>query len=244
MKKFAALLFAGIMLAGCATTVEEAAREEHPRDPWESYNRSVFQFNRKVDSILWRPLAKGYEAVVPTPVQTGVANFFTNITYPIDIANLFLQGEPADAGKALGRFAINSTIGLLGIFDVASHWEIPKYEEDFGQTLAVWGWEDSPYLVLPILGGAALTQTVGYVPDYYFNVAWRSIEEDEVRYTLTLLNIVRLRSTLLAQEESIQQAFDKYALYRDSYLQRREYLIKNGETELPDYQSLLESGME
>lgn len=234
----------GIALtAGCATTGAGQGGDTHPRDPWEEYNRAVFEFNRTIDAILWRPLAVGYKNVVPHPVRTGVSNFFVNLSYPIDIVNLLLQGKPRDSFKALGRFVINSTIGVLGIFDVASEMGIPTYEEDFGQTLAVWGWKGSPYLVLPILGGAALTQTIGYVPDYYFNVGWRHINEDDARYPLLLLNITRIRAQWLAQEGAMGKVFDKYTLFRNTYFQRREYLIKDGETDLPDYQSLLESGL-
>lgn len=240
MKKWLVPLLVAVMLAGCAGGPPRKSSEPNPRDPWESYNRRVFQFNRKVDTIFWRPLAKAYDSLVPDPFQQGISNFFTNLGYPIDIVNLLLQGRPADSGKALGRFALNSTIGVLGLFDVASRADIPQYEEDFGQTLAVWGWTDSRYFVVPFFGGTTISDAVGYVPDYYTNVVWNSIEEDKVRYGLAALDVIQLRAQLLSQEQTIKEAFDPYILFRDSYLQRRDYLIHNGETELPDYDSLIE----
>lgn len=228
-----------LALAGCATTAPPP-EERHPQDPWEPYNRTVFKFNRKVDSLILRPVARGYAAVTPGPVQEGVGNFFTNLGYPVDILNLLLQGKPVDGAKATGRFVLNTTVGILGIFDVASKAGIPYYEEDFGQTLGVWGWKDSRYFVVPFFGGTTIRDSIGYVPDAYANVGWRQIDDDRVFYSLIALDLVRLRAQVLPQEETIAEAYDKYKLFRDSYLQRRSYLIHDGENQLPDYENLLQ----
>lgn len=240
MKQGLNILLLACLLAGCASAPKDV--QSHPRDPWEPYNRQVFAFNRTVDRYIWRPLARGYLTVAPKFVEVGVSNFFTNLSYPIDIVNLLLQGKPAASGKALGRFAVNSTLGVLGLVDVASRMDIPKYNEDFGQTLAVWGWEGSPYVVLPILGGASLSQTIGYVPDYYFNVGWREIEDETWQTGLALLNVVSLRALVLPTSKNLRTTYDPYSLYRDTYFQRRQYLIDDGETQLPDYETLLPMG--
>lgn len=238
MKRFAAWL--GILLlTGCATTAAPPG-ERHPQDPWEPYNRAIFEFNRDVDRIVLRPVARGYAKVTPAPVQEGVGNFFTNLGYPVDIVNLLLQGKPADSAKATGRFVLNSTVGLLGIFDVASRAGIPQYDEDFGQTFGVWGWEQSRYFVVPFFGGTTIRDALGYVPDAYTNVGWKQIEDEELFYSLVALDLVHLRSTVISQEKTIQEAFDKYKLFRDSYLQRRTYLIHDGENELPEYERMLQ----
>lgn len=232
-------LLAALMLAGCATTAAPP-EERHPQDPWEPYNRAVFRFNREVDRIILKPVARGYVEVTPPAVREGVGNFFTNLGYPVDIVNLLLQGKPKDSAKATGRFVLNSTVGLLGIFDVASKAGIPQYDEDFGQTFGVWGWEESRYFVVPFFGGTTIRDAIGYAPDAYTNIGWQQIDDDELFYSLVALDLVHLRSLVLSQEATIDQAFDKYKLFRDSYLQRRSYLIHDGENQLPDYERMLQ----
>ncbi len=232
-------LLALMLLGGCATTAQPPG-ERHPQDPWEPYNRAVFQFNRDVDRLILRPVARGYVKITPTPVQEGVGNFFTNIGYPVDIVNLLLQGKPLDSVKATGRFAVNTTVGLLGIFDIASRAGIPEYDEDFGQTFGVWGWEESRYFVVPFFGGTTIRDAIGYVPDGYANLGWQQIDDEELFYSLVALNLVHLRSTVFSQEQTVDEAFDKYKLFRDSYLQRRTYLINDGQNELPDYDQMLQ----
>lgn len=239
MKRSFAALLAAALLSGCVT-VPEPSGEPHPQDPWERYNRKVFQFNRSVDRWFLRPVARGYVKVAPSPVQEGVGNFFTNIGYPVDIVNLLLQGKPSDSAKATGRFALNTTVGLLGIFDVASRAGIPEYDEDFGQTFGVWGWEESRYFVVPFFGGTTIRDGIGYVPDSYANLGWQQIDDDDLFYPLLGLNLVHLRSTVFSQEKTVEDAFDQYKLFRDSYLQRRSYLINDGEDDLPNYDQMLQ----
>lgn len=240
MKSRIALLLTAMLLAGCATTAAPPPEDRHPQDPWESYNRKVFQFNRGVDRWVLRPVARGYVNVTPKPVQEGIGNFFTNIGYPVDIINLLLQGKPGDSVKATGRFAVNTTAGLFGIFDVAGRLDIPEYEEDFGQTFGVWGWEDSRYFVVPFFGGTTIRDSIGYVPDGYASLGWQQIEDQEMFLSLVGLNLIHLRSTVFSQEKTVDEAYDQYQLFRDSYLQRRSYLINDGEDELPDYDQMLQ----
>lgn len=239
MRQVGIAMLSALVLTGCATTADPPG-ERHPQDPWEPYNRAVFRFNRKVDSVFLEPVAKGYVKVTPGPVREGVGNFFTNLGYPVDIVNLLLQGKPADSAKATGRFVLNSTVGLLGIFDVASRTGLPEYDEDFGQTFGVWGWEKSRYFVVPFFGGTTIRDSLGYIPDVYANVGWQQIEDEETLYSLMALDLVHLRSLVLSQEKTVKEAFDRYKLFRDSYLQRRTYLINDGEDTLPDYESMLQ----
>ncbi len=138
-----------LLLSACAT--QPTTMTDPERDPWESYNRKIHAFNMGLDKAILRPVAKGYDYIMPDAPQRGVRNFFRNLAYPVIFLNLLLQGRFEDSLTATGRFLINTTIGLLGFFDVASKEGIPEYNEDMGQTLAVWGWKDSRYLVMPFI---------------------------------------------------------------------------------------------
>ena len=144
------ILLAAIFLNGCAT--QPATMTDPERDPWERYNRKIHAFNMGLDKAIFRPVAKGYDVIMPDAPQRGVRNFFRNLAYPVTFINLILQGKVDDSLTATGRFLMNSTIGLLGFFDVASKAGIPNFNEDMGQTLAVWGWKESRFLVMPIFG--------------------------------------------------------------------------------------------
>ena len=146
----AAGLMLAVLLGGCAT--QQVTLTDPERDPWEGFNRKVHAFNMGFDEAIFRPVAKGYDAVMPDGPQRGVRNFFRNLNYPVTLLNSLLQGKVERAFTATGRFMMNSTIGLLGFFDVATKVGIPYDKEDFGQTLAVWGWKDSRYLVMPVIG--------------------------------------------------------------------------------------------
>jgi len=238
MKAGPITLLAALLLTACATTAPPP-EERHPRDPWEPYNRNIFQFNSAVDRALIRPLAVGYGKVTPQPARRGIRNFFTNIRSPVDQINLLLQGRPGDAGTELARFLINSTLGLAGLFDLASDANIEDYEEDFGQTMAVWGWENSRFFILPLMGPATVRDSIGRVPDGYADFAWRwSLEE--TTYGLVGLNILQARHSMLPLDEDIRSAYDPYTFMRDGWLQRRNHAISNGEDELPDYDSFLD----
>ncbi len=164
--------------------------------------------------------------MTPDPVQTGVGNFFSNLGEIRTTLNSLLQGKGANAGASTGRFLINSTVGVLGLFDVASHMDLTAREEDFGQTLAVWGVDSGPYLVLPLLGPSTLRDTGGLPVDMYtYPVTY--VEDDTVRYSLRGLQAIDARAGLLDQEDLIRG--DRYSFIRDSWLQRRRFEVSDGE---------------
>ncbi|PMR67691.1 MlaA family lipoprotein [Halomonas heilongjiangensis] len=217
-------LLAVVLLAGCASTA--AVEERHPDDPWEGFNRRVFVFNDALDRAVLKPVARGYRRVTPQPVQTGVGNFFSNLGEIRTALNSVLQGKPGNAGIATSRFLINTTVGIGGLWDFATHMEITGREEDFGQTLGAWGVGEGAYLVLPFLGPSTVRDTAGLPLDMYtYPVTY--VEDDKVRYGLTGLRIVDTRAGLLDQEELIRG--DRYSFIRDAWLQRRRFEVSDGE---------------
>lgn len=211
-------------LTGCATTPANP-------DPWEGLNRKTFAFNEVVDKAVLKPLAKGYTAITPAPVEKGVSNVLDNLFYPTVIVNQLLQGKATNAIKDTTRFLVNSTVGLLGIFDVASKAGLPAHREDFGQTLAVWGITNSPYLVLPILGPSTARDGVGRVADTFTNPIFY-VNDTATRYALVAMATVDTRARQLKAESIISG--DKYLFLRDAYLQRRHYQINDGRVEEQD----------
>ncbi|MBB3229440.1 MlaA family lipoprotein [Halomonas stenophila] len=223
-RKAGAALLAVALLSGCASTA--SSRQAQPEDPWEGFNRQVFAFNDTLDRYALKPAAQGYRFVTPDPVETGVGNFFANLGELRTTLNSLLQGKPGNAGIATGRFLVNSTVGVLGLFDVASHMELVGREEDFGQTLAVWGVGEGPYVVLPLLGPSTVRDTAGLPVDSY-TYPLTYVEEDKVRLSLRVLDAIDTRAGLLDQERLIRG--DRYSFIRDSWLQRRRFEVNDGE---------------
>ena len=207
-------------------------------DPWEKWNRKVHRFNNAVDRTVATPLAKAYAKVVPRPVRLGVGNFFNNLGQPVSALNALLQGRPKQAGQTLGRFLLNSTLGIGGLFDPASDANLPNRSEDFGQTLGVWGWRNSRYVELPLFGPRTLRDTFGLVGDAPLSPI-RQVEDDPTRFFLQGLQLVDLRTQLFAVDAMREGAADEYALVRDAWLQRRNYQIQSDrrqqDDDLPDY---------
>jgi phospholipid-binding lipoprotein MlaA len=193
-------------------------------DPWEPLNRRVHAFNNVVDRRIARPLAKAYVAVVPRPVRLGVGNFFNNLGQPISALNALLQGKPKGAAQAMGRFALNTTMGFGGLFDPASSVGLPMHSEDFGQTLGVWGWERSRYVELPLFGPRTVRDVFGLIGDAPL-APLRQVESDRARVFLQGLQLVDVRTQLFAVDSMREGATDEYALFRDAWLQRRRYQI-------------------
>ncbi len=237
-----ATLLASLLLAACATTAPPP-EDRHPRDPWEPYNRKMFAVNDALDRAVLRPVAVGYDKVAPRPVKRGVRNFFTNIRSPVNQINLLLQGRPGDAGTELARFAVNLTFGVGGLFDMASRAGIERHNEDFGQTMAVWGWKDSRYFVLPLLGPSTVRDGIGRPVDGYSSFAWRWALR-ETSYWWIGLDILQTRHALLPLDEDLREAYDPYTFMRDGWLQRRAHQISEGQQELPDYEAFLEDDWE
>jgi phospholipid-binding lipoprotein MlaA len=213
-------------------------------DPWEKYNRKVHRLNNAVDRRIAKPLARAYVKVVPRPVRLGVSNFFHNLGQPVSALNALLQGKPKQAGQSLGRFVMNSTLGLAGLFDPATAAKIPNRSEDFGQTLGKWGWKRSRYVELPLFGPRTVRDTLGMLGDAPLSPT-RRVGNDATRVGLQGLQLVDLRTQLMATDSLREGAADDYALVRDAWLQRRQYQIHgdqaNGDTaELPEYLQDLE----
>lgn len=226
-----------LVTAACAT--QPTTLTDPDRDPWEGFNRKVHSFNTTVDRAVLRPVARGYDKVMPDGPQRGVRNFFRNIAWPVNLANLILQGRFKHSLTATGRFLFNTTFGVLGLFDVATREGIPDYREDFGQTLAVWGWEDSRYLVLPFLGPHTVRDTLGRsMYGYLHPISYYAREENN--YLPFAVDFITLRAELLPLDRDIDAAEDPYIFIRDIYLQRREFEIYNANPPPPDYDALLD----
>lgn len=218
-----ALLVAALagMLGGCATS-------GNPKDPIEGFNRAMYAFNEGLDKAIIKPVAQGYDAVLPTPVRTGVTNFFGNIADLFIGVNNLLQGKPDQAVSDLGRVLLNTTVGILGIFDVATPAGLEKHEEDFGQTFGRWGVGPGAYVVVPFFGPRNVRDTVGLVLDVKADPVGH-IDHVPTRNTLLALRIVDIRADLLPADKVIEEAaLDKYSYVRDGYLQRRRSLVYDG----------------
>jgi phospholipid-binding lipoprotein MlaA len=222
------LMFSMALMAGCATTQQN----EHVAkiDPFEPMNRAVFSFNEVADDYVIKPIAQAYKFVLPEFARTGVTNFFSNINDVLIAANNLLQGKPIEAASDIGRFLVNSTIGILGLFDVATDMGLDKNREDFGQTLGVWGLPDGPYVVLPFFGASNVRDTVGFVVDIEADFILNSdkLTRDQ-KTSSTVLRVINRRADLLDAGQLLEDAaFDKYSFTRDGYLQRRRNQIYDG----------------
>ena len=226
-----------VLLAGCAGTQNRHTDPEN--DPWEGFNRKVHEFNMTMDRYVARPLAVTYDKVMPDPLQRGVSNFFRNLDYPVTFINQVLQGKFRESGISTGRFLVNSTIGLFGFFDVATRMGIPDSDEDFGQTLAKWGYEDSRYLVLPFFGPSTFRDGIGRSFYGYVHPVSYWAREDSY-YTPLVVDLIQTRAKFLSQDDMLEDSFDPYTLIRDSWLQNREYKIHDGDPPMIDYDIYLE----
>jgi phospholipid-binding lipoprotein MlaA len=237
--RFAVITTLVLSLSACAGTQNRNTDPE--ADPWEGFNRKMHSFNMTFDQYLLRPVAVGYDFIMPDPFQRGVGNFFRNLNYPVTFINQLLQGKFRQSGISTGRFFVNTTIGLLGLFDVASRMGIEQYNEDFGQTMAVWGYENSRYLVLPVFGPSTFRDGIGRsIYGYAHPVSWAAREHNQ--YAPMIIDIIQVRARFLEQDQELKKSYDPYALIRDVYLQRREYNIYDGEPPMDDYESYLEDG--
>ncbi len=223
------LVFGILFLTACAS-IQQTERVAKV-DPFERMNRAVFSFNETADQYVIKPVAEAYRFVLPEFVRTGVTNFFSNINDVLIAANNLLQGKPSHAVSDVGRFLVNSTIGILGFFDIATDMGLDKNHEDFGQTLAVWGVGDGPYVVLPFFGPSNVRDTVGLVVDIEtdFMINTNKLNSDE-KIAVNGLRIINRRADLLDAGQLLEDAaFDKYSFLRDGYMQRRRSQIYDGE---------------
>lgn len=220
------------MVGGCASTQELT---NDPSDPWERFNRGVYTFNDTLDRAILKPVATGYRFVTPEFAEQGVTNFFSNIGDVGVAFNNTLQFKFLDAASDVGRIIVNSTIGLLGLIDVASRIGLRKNDEDFGQTLGYWGMGTGPYIMLPLFGPSNLRDGPSRVVDWVlWPPTWADIKNSE-RNVLTALNTISTRAELMKVEETVEEIIrDRYVFIRDAYLDRREFLVNDGEISADD----------
>ena len=216
-----------LSLAGCAIQPPKT------EDPWQSFNRKTFAFNEKVDKAVVRPVAVGYRKITTETMRKLIGNFYSNIELPVSIVNDLLQVRPAGAAQNTGRFAVNTTIGLLGFFDPASELGLTLDKTDFGVTLARWGVPDGPYMVLPLLGPTTVRNIWAWPVDSYLldPMSWYAREHNfkyHAEYLPVMLYFVQLRASFIDSESFLNSAYDPYLMTRDAYLQRRTYLIYHG----------------
>lgn len=220
---------AAALLASCLVSVHAQAKLADPRDPFESLNRAVFSFNDVLDRALVKPVARVYGKVVPHVVRKGVGNFFGNVGDVWSAVNNAASGRGQATGDSVGRVMVNTTVGFLGLLDVASELEIEKHPADFGLTLGRWGVSPGPYVVLPFLGPFTLREVVALPLDRRGNLV-NQIDDQVTRDALTVLNIVDVRESYLKAGDVVDAAaLDAYSFTRDSYLQRQRYRQYDGE---------------
>lgn len=222
------LLFVTFSLAGCATYDPEDENSTYVEyDPLEPLNRKIHSFNMVLDRFAFRPVALGYRKVVPTPVRRSITNFFSNLTTPRSALNNFLQGKPGRGFNELGRFLFNSTLGIGGFFDVAGAAGMERYDENFAQTLSVWGVPAGPYIVLPFWGPNMASDAFALPVDYYTDV-WTHYDNTSVRDKVWALRVIDLRYRLLPADSILNESQDPYVTVREAYRQNRTFRIFDG----------------
>ncbi len=228
------ILCIALAVGGCATTQGPS----DPHDPLERYNRAVFKFNDTLDRAVLKPVARGYRRVVAQPFNIAITNFFSNLGDIGVAVNNLLQLKVIEAASDVGRLAINTTLGIGGLFDIGSRFGLRKHEEDFGQTLGYWGVGPGPYIVLPFFGPSTLRDAPSRVVDAYYDPIV-FLNATGPRFGLIGARLVDSRSDLLSTEATLNEfAFDRYIAIRNAYLDRREFLVHDGNP--PPDQDLIE----
>lgn len=219
-----------------AATENNSGTESH--DPFESYNRAMYRFNEGFDRMVAKPVAQAYQDVMPTWADKGITNFFSNLDDVLVLANNLLQLKFKQAASDAARIVFNTTAGLLGFVDVASHMDLPKHKEDFGQTLGYWGVPDGPYFVLPFLGPSTIRDTAGLGVDYtYLDPVVNHVDHINDRAGLFLLDFVDTRADYLSASDLLETAaLDPYVYTREAYLQRRRYYVYDGDPPMDDFE--------
>jgi phospholipid-binding lipoprotein MlaA len=221
------LLSVTCLFVGCASI--PAGVEPSPRDPWEPFNRSVFEFNEGLDTYLLKPVVAAYRFILPEIVREGIYNFFSNYSDIYTALQNLLQGKPDYAFNDIMRVAVNTLFGLGGLMDVATPGGLEKHKEDWGQTFGVWGIPSGPYVVLPFFGPSTVRDTFGTAADLETDYLFKYIPDVGLRNSITGLRVVNARNTYYEAGDLLDgAAIDKYSFLRDAYLQRREYQINEG----------------
>ena len=229
MIRFLLALLAAATISGCATTPDNP-------DPWEAMNRKTFAFNDAVDKAVAKPIAQGYQKVMPEFAQEGVMNFYSNLEDINSTINQFLQGKPKQGANDAARFVLNSVLGIFGLWDVATPMGLEKHDEDFGQTLGVWGVGPGPYFVIPLLGPSSVRDAPARIvdPQWYYAIA---IGDNWKYWTWWSVDKIRTRASLLTAESVLEKAaLDRYTFIRDAWLQRRQNQVYDGNPPRPKYE--------
>lgn len=239
MLRIASIAVFALTLAACATVPPS---ERSPRDPWQRMNRGIFKFNDVFDRAIATPVARTYVRVMPQTVRTGVTNFFNNATYPDVIVNALLQGQLKPFARDTGRFVVNTTVGIAGLFDPASHMGLAYEDRDFGQTFGKWGIPSGPFLELPFLGPSDIRDGIGRAADAYAE-PWAYIQNPYWDYGTLLVYMVDERASVLPLTDMANKTYDPYAFERNAYLQHRDFMVQgpqaqknNAEEELKQLQ--------
>ncbi len=231
-----AFLIVALMSSGCANMNGST----EPHDPFEGYNRAVYQFNQDFDQAFGKPISKAYNKVVPSPINKGITNFFSNLYDFTVLANDLLQLKFAQAAQDSLRILFNTTFGLLGFIDVSTYIELPRHNEDFGQTLGYWGVPPGPYFVLPFLGPSTIRDSTGIAVDWtFFDPIFN--QSVALRNSLLVMNFVDSRADLLGASRVLEiAALDPYVFTREAYLQRRQYLVYDGDPPMERFEDFEE----
>ena len=238
--KQALVIFFATVLVGCASIPAGVAPS--PNDPWESFNRSIFDFNEGLDAYVLKPVVSGYRFVLPEFVREGIYNFFSNYNDIYTALNNLLQGNPSYAFNDLMRVVVNTTFGLGGFIDMATPGGLEKHKEDWGQTFGVWGIPSGPYVVLPFFGPSSVRDAFGTTADLETDYLFKYIPNVGLRNSITGLRVINARNTYYEAGDLLDgAAIDKYSFMRDAYIQRRQYQIDEGrdgdESLVPPYEN-------
>jgi phospholipid-binding lipoprotein MlaA len=226
-----------LLLGGCASV----PNEPDPADPLEGFNRAMYSFNEQLDKAILKPVAKGYQTIMPDPADKAVSNFFSNLDDVWVLINDLLQFKIHQALEDFTRVAFNTSFGILGLIDVATDMGLPKHDEDFGQTLGYWGVDTGPYLVLPFFGPSNFRDGFGLWVDSFGDIVWREVKPNSDRNALYGLRVIDKRADLLRAEKIMREAaLDPYVFLRESYLQRRKFLIRDGHMPEDDFGDLFD----
>lgn len=218
------LVLVATVAAGCASAPGRTVND----DRWENVNRGIYKFNDAVDRAALKPVARSYKKITPGWVRAGIGNFLANLSYPSTVINEFLQGKGKLGLKGTGRFLVNTTLGVGGLFDVGTPLGLEATDEDFGQTLAVWGVSSGPYLNLPFFGPSSVRDAPSRVVDYFTSVLTYADVPWEAEWGERAIDLVHSRAELLVVDPTLQRTFDPYAFVRDAWVQRREFEIYDG----------------
>lgn len=224
MMRVVVVMLAAVLAAGCAATPARTAND----DQLEKFNRGVYAFNDAVDRAALKPVAKAYKKITPHWIRIGVANFFANLEYPVTILNQFLQGKGKTGLRDTGRFLLNTTLGLGGLLDVATAVGLDSNDEDFGQTLAVWGVGSGPYVNLPFFGPSSVRDAPARVLEFFVDPLTFAEIPWEVQWGKRGLDGVQSRAELLTLDPTLERTYDPYAFIRDAWVQQREFAIFDG----------------